>query len=78
MTAPNWPTPEPSGGRPELHDPQGAQLLEVVVVDEVGAEFRRFSGPPLNRKLGTHLVDAILDGFRARPEKTRAASAERR
>jgi AcrR family transcriptional regulator len=37
-----------------------------------------FSGPPLNRKLGTHLVDVILDGFRARPEKARAASAERR
>ncbi len=37
-----------------------------------------FSGPPLNRKLGTHLVDAILDGVRARPEKARAATARRR
>ena len=30
-----------------------------------------FSGPPLDRKLGTRLVDAILDGCRA-PAKTRA------
>jgi AcrR family transcriptional regulator len=37
-----------------------------------------FSGPPLNRKLGTQLVDAILDGFRPRPEKARAATARRR
>ena len=37
-----------------------------------------FSGPPLDRKLGTRLVDAILDGFRARPKKTRAAGARRR
>lgn len=34
-----------------------------------------FSGPPFDRKLGTRLVDAILDGFRARPDKTQAASA---
>jgi AcrR family transcriptional regulator len=33
-----------------------------------------FSGPPFDRKLGTRLVDAILDGFRTRPEKTRATS----
>jgi len=37
-----------------------------------------FSGAPLNRKLGTQLVDAILDGFRPRPEKARAATARRR
>ena len=37
-----------------------------------------FSGPPLDRKLGTQLVDAILDGFRAHPEKARAANAQRR
>jgi AcrR family transcriptional regulator len=29
-----------------------------------------FSGPPIDRKLGTRLVDAILDGLRARPKKT--------
>jgi AcrR family transcriptional regulator len=27
-----------------------------------------FSGPPFDRKLGARLVDAILDGFRVRPE----------
>jgi AcrR family transcriptional regulator len=37
-----------------------------------------FSGSPLDRELGTQLVDAILDGFRARPEKARATSAQRR
>ena len=37
-----------------------------------------FSGPPFDRKLGTRLVDAILDGFRAYPEKTRATSARPR
>jgi AcrR family transcriptional regulator len=30
-----------------------------------------FSGPPFDRKLGVRLVDAILDGFRVRPEKAR-------
>ena len=35
-----------------------------------------FSGPPIDRKLGTRLVDAILDGFRAPPKKTRAAGAK--
>jgi AcrR family transcriptional regulator len=29
-----------------------------------------FSGPPIDRKLGTRLVDTILDGLRARPKKT--------
>jgi AcrR family transcriptional regulator len=29
-----------------------------------------FSGPPIDRKLATRLVDAILDGLRARPKKT--------
>src|SRR5580765_2355499 len=37
-----------------------------------------FSGPPLDRKLGTQPVDAILDGSRAHPEKARAANAQRR
>jgi AcrR family transcriptional regulator len=37
-----------------------------------------FSGPPLDRKLGTRLVDAIFDGFRPRPEKAPAARAQRR
>jgi AcrR family transcriptional regulator len=30
-----------------------------------------FSGPPFGRNLGTQLVDAILDGFRPRPNKPR-------
>jgi AcrR family transcriptional regulator len=30
-----------------------------------------FSGPPFGRNLGTQLVDAILDGFRARPNRPR-------
>ena len=30
-----------------------------------------FSGPPFGRNLGTQLVDAILDGFRARPTRPR-------
>ena len=36
----------------------------------IGAIYYRllFSGPPLDRKLGPRLVDAILDGFRVRPE----------
>jgi AcrR family transcriptional regulator len=37
-----------------------------------------FSGPPLDRKLGTRIVDAIFDGFRPRPEKAPAARAQRR
>jgi AcrR family transcriptional regulator len=32
------------------------------------------SGPPLDRKLTTSLIDAILDGFRLHPEKERASA----
>ena len=43
---------------------------DVRVVHEllVGPLFYRlfFSGPPLNRKLGASLVDAVLDGFTVR------------
>ena len=35
-----------------------------------------FSGPPIDRKLGTRLVDAILDGFRTPAKKTRAVGAK--
>jgi AcrR family transcriptional regulator len=35
-----------------------------------------FSGPPFDGKLGTRLVDTILDGFRAPAKKTRAAGAK--
>ena len=31
-----------------------------------------FSGPPFDRNLGPRLVDAIMEGFRVRPEEARA------
>jgi AcrR family transcriptional regulator len=53
---------------------------DVRVVHEllVGPCFYRllFSGPPLNRKLGESLVDAVLEGFR--PRESAAKGAARR
>jgi AcrR family transcriptional regulator len=51
---------------------------DVRVVHEllVGPCFYRllFSGPPLNRKLGASLVDAVLEGFRPREPGAKGAT----
>jgi AcrR family transcriptional regulator len=51
---------------------------DVRVVHEllVGPCFYRllFSGPPLNRKLGENVVDAVLDGFRPRAPAAKGAA----
>jgi AcrR family transcriptional regulator len=53
--------------RGDLRPDTDPRLVQELLI---GAIYFRlfFSGPPLDRKLGPRLVDAILDGFRVRPE----------
>ena len=52
--------------RGDLRPDTDPRLIQELLI---GAIYYRllFSGPPLDRKLGPRLVDAILDGFRVRP-----------
>ncbi len=61
--------------RGDLRPDTDPRLIQELLIGPI--YFRLFfSGPPFDRKLGTRLVDAILDGCRIRPEKTRATSAQ--
>ena len=53
--------------RGDLRPDTDPRLFQELLI---GAIYYRllFSGPPLDRKLGPWLVDAILDGFRVRPD----------
>jgi AcrR family transcriptional regulator len=53
--------------RGDLRPDTDPRLIQELLI---GAIYYRllFSGPPLDRKLGPRLVDAILDGFRVRPD----------
>ena len=63
--------------RGDLRPDTDPRLVQELLIGTI--YFRLlFSGPPIDRKLGTRLVDAILDGLRARPKKTRAAGAKAR
>ena len=63
--------------RGDLRPDTDPRLIQELLIGPI--YFRLlFSGPPFDRKLGTQLVDAILDGCRIRPEKTRAANAQGR
>ena len=54
--------------RGDLRPDTDPRLVQELLI---GAIYYRllFSGPPLDRKLGPRLVDAILDGFRVRPDQ---------
>lgn len=61
--------------RGDLRPDTDPRLIQELLIGPI--YFRLlFSGPPIDRKLGTRLVDVILDGLRARPKKTRAAGAK--
>ena len=53
--------------RGDLRPDTDPRLIQELLI---GAIYYRllFSGPPLDRTLGPRLVDAILDGFRVRPD----------
>jgi hypothetical protein len=53
--------------RGDLRPDTDPRLIQELLI---GAIYYRllFSGPPLDRKLGPRLVDAILDGCRVRPD----------
>ena len=60
--------------RGDLRPDTDPRLVQELLIGTI--YFRLlFSGPPFDRKLGTRLVDVILDGFRAQPDRTQAASA---
>ena len=55
--------------RGDLRPDTDPRLVQELLIGTI--YFRLlFSGPPFDRKLGTRLVDAILDGFRAHPDNT--------
>ena len=61
--------------RGDLRPDTNPRLVQELLIGTIYYRLL-FSGPPLDRKLGTRLVDAILDGFRTHPDK--AANAQRR
>jgi AcrR family transcriptional regulator len=52
--------------RGDLRPDTDPRLIQELLIGPIYYRLL-FSGPPFDRKLGTRLVDAILDGFRARP-----------
>ena len=61
--------------RGDLRPDTDPRLIQELLIGPI--YFRLlFSGPPFDRKLGTRLVDTILDGCRIPPEKTRPTSAQ--
>ena len=61
--------------RGDLRPDTDPRLIQELLIGTIYYRLL-FSGPPFDRKLGTRLVDAILDGFRAPAKKTRAAGAK--
>jgi AcrR family transcriptional regulator len=57
--------------RGDLRPDTDARLVQELLIGSIYYRLL-FSGPPLDRKLGPRLVDAILDGFGTHPRQTRA------
>ena len=63
--------------RGELRPGTDVRLVHELLVGPILYRLL-LSGPPLDRKLTTSLVDALLDAFRPHPKKERAHTTKRR
>jgi hypothetical protein len=57
--------------RGDLRPDTDPRLIQELLIGPIYYRLL-FSGPPLDRRLGKRLVDAILDGFRLRSTPTHA------